>query len=255
MPEIIRHLEPTPAQGATVRLCGVSRSFPTAAGPSVALAAADLELGPGEVVAVVGASGSGKSTLLHLIAGIDRPTSGELWVAGRGLNDLSEDALTAFRGRHVGIVFQAFQLLPTLTSLENVVVAMDFVGVIPARDRQARARELLARVGVADQADKLPATLSGGQQQRVAIARALANDPPLVVADEPTGNLDSRTAEQVMALLASLGELGKTVLVVTHERELRQHFRRMIQLVDGRVVADSVLSPMASSSTEARCTA
>jgi len=243
------------ASGATVRLRGVGRCFPTTAGPCLALAGADLELAPGEVVAVVGASGSGKSTLLHLIAGIDRPTSGELWVAGRDLNGLSEDALTAFRGRQVGIVFQSFQLLPTLTALENVVVAMDFVGVIRAGERQERALELLALVGVRDQAHKLPATLSGGQQQRVAIARALANDPPLVVADEPTGNLDSRTAEQVMALLASLGGLGKTVLVVTHERELRQHFRRMIELVDGRVVADEVLSPLPGTQAEARCTA
>jgi len=249
------HLGEILQRGATVRLRGVGRSFPTAAGACVALAEADLELGPGQVVAVVGASGSGKSTLLHLIAGIDRPTSGELWVAGRGLNELSEDALTTFRGRHVGIVFQAFQLLPTLTSLENVVVAMDFVGAIRPRERRERALELLSLVGVRDQADKLPATLSGGQQQRVAIARALANDPPLVVADEPTGNLDSRTAEQVMALLASLGELGKTVLVVTHERELRQHFRRMIELVDGRIVADNLLSPMPDTPTEARCTA
>ena len=255
MPKTSSYLGAAHECGATVRLRAVNRSFPTAAGPCVALAGADLELAPGEVVAVIGASGSGKSTLLHLIAGIDRPTSGALWVAGRELNDLSEDALTAFRGRHVGIVFQAFQLLPTLTSLENVVVAMDFVGVIPARQRRARALELLAQVGVADQADKLPATLSGGQQQRVAIARALANDPALIVADEPTGNLDSRTAEQVLALLASLGKLGKTVLVVTHERELRQHFQRMIQLVDGRVVADSVLSPVPSTPTGARCTA
>ena len=241
--------------GSGVRLRGVTRSFAAPAGAFHALADLDLEICSGQSVAVVGASGSGKSTLLHLIAGIDRPSSGQVWVAGHALHELGEEALTAFRGRHVGIVFQFFQLLPTLTALENVMVAMDFVGVIPARQRQTRARELLARVGVADQADKLPAMLSGGQQQRVAIARALANDPPLVVADEPTGNLDSRTAEQVMALLASLGELGKTVLVVTHERELRQHFRRMIELVDGRVVADSVLSPAPHTSTEARCTA
>lgn len=242
-------------KSASVRVRGLSRSFPTGGGQFQALADVNLDLGPGDVVAVTGASGSGKSTLLQLIAGIDRPTSGQLWVAGLALHELDEDALTAFRGRHVGIVFQFFQLLPTLTALENVIVAMDFVGRVPAHERRARALELLRQVGVEDQADKLPAALSGGQQQRVAIARALANDPPLLVADEPTGNLDSRTAEQVMALLTSLGKLDKTVLVVTHELELLRHFQRVIELADGRVSADRVASRTSTASDEARCTA
>ena len=259
MPEKVSYFSDMTTQGAGVSLRGASRAFTTAAGVFSALREVDLELAPGEVVAIVGASGSGKSTLMHLIAGIDRPTSGGLWVAGQPLHHLGEDALTAFRGRHVGVVFQFFQLLPTLTTLENVVVAMDFVGSIPASQRRERALDLLESVGVRDQADKLPATLSGGQQQRVAIARALANDPPLVVADEPTGNLDSRTAEQVMALLVGLGNLGKTVLVVTHEAHLERHFQRVIELADGRIVADhgalrrSVSQP--EPPAEARCTA
>jgi len=240
---------------AAVRLRAVTRSFAVPAGAFHALAELDLEIRSGECVAVVGASGSGKSTLLHLIAGIDRPSSGQLWVLGHPLHELGEEALTAFRGRHVGIVFQFFQLLPTLTALENVVVAMDFVGVIPARQRRARGLELLERFGVLDQADKLPATLSGGQQQRVAIARALANDPPLVVADEPTGNLDSSTAEQVLTLLVGLADLGKTVIVVTHERDLKRHLRRVVELADGRVIADRVAASALDAAREARCTA
>jgi putative ABC transport system ATP-binding protein len=243
--------------GASIKLRGTGRDFETPAGSFRALAGIDLEIDAGELVAVVGASGSGKSTLLHLIAGIDRPTSGEVWVAGRPLHDLDETMLTAFRGRHVGIVFQSFQLLPTLTVLENVVVAMDFVAMRPVGERRACALELLDRVAVADQAHKLPATLSGGQQQRVAIARALANDPALVVADEPTGNLDTRTAEQVMALLCSLAELGKTVLVVTHERDVLQRFRRVVELVDGSVLSDTrgAGAGTVTAASEARCTA
>lgn len=240
--------------GAPLRLQRVCREFVTPAGVFRALKDVDLEVQAGEVVAVVGPSGSGKSTLLHLIAGIDRPSAGEITVAGHALRKLSEDSLTRFRGRTIGIVFQFFQLLPTLTSIENVLAAMDFVGIVPARERRARARALLERVGVRDQADKLPATLSGGQQQRVAIARALANDPPLVVADEPTGNLDSRTAEQVMALLAGLAELGKTVLVVTHERDLSMHFGRVVELADGSVAADRILA-RADQTGATRCTA
>ncbi len=200
--------------GNAVRLRGLERRFPTPEGSFSALRGIDLEVEAGEAVAVVGASGSGKSTLLHLIAGIDRPSAGEIWVAGTPLHQLTENELTLFRGRQVGMVFQFFQLLPTLTALENVIVAMDFVGAVPRAERTRRGIELLAGVGVADQAAKLPSQLSGGQQQRVAIARALANDPPLIVADEPTGNLDSRTAHQVLALLAELAHSGKTLLVV-----------------------------------------
>ena len=221
---------------AAVSLRQLKRSFPTPTGPFFALRGVDLDLAPGEAAAVVGASGSGKSTLLHLLAGIDRPSSGEVWVAGTPLHRLNEGELTLFRGRHVGIVFQFFQLLPTLTALENVTVAMDFVGSVPRRDRPKRALELLARAGVADQGAKLPVQLSGGQQQRVAIARALANDPPLIVADEPTGNLDSRTGEQMLMLLADLARSGKTVMVVTHERDAAHYFSRVVELADGSVI-------------------
>jgi putative ABC transport system ATP-binding protein len=186
-------------------------------------------------VAVVGRSGSGKSTLLNLVAGIDRPTSGTVAVGGTGLHDLSHDRLATWRGRTVGVVFQFFQLLPTLTAAENVMLPMDFSGAFPARERRRRALDLLDRVGVRDQADKLPATLSGGQQQRVAIARALANDPPLIVADEPTGNLDSETSAAIFALFGALARDGKTVVIVTHEREAVSGAGRTVTIADGRV--------------------
>ena len=222
-----------------IRLRGATRRHVTAAGCFCALDHVDLDIGAGECVAVVGPSGSGKTTLAHLLTGIEQPTEGEVTVDGRPLHALSQDALAAWRGRRVGIVFQFFQLLPTLTVAENVMLPMDFRATFPRRERRARALALLARLQIADQADKLPAALSGGQQQRAAIARALANDPALIVADEPTGNLDSATALEVMRLLASLAREGKTVVVVTHERELGHCFTRTVTLHDGRVRADT----------------
>jgi len=189
----------------------------------------------GETIAMVGPPGSGKSTLVHLIAGLDRPTAGTVRVAGTALGELAEGALSAWRGRHVGVVFQFFQLLPTLTVLENVLLPIDLCGTLaPARAR-TRARALLDQVGIADQADKLPNALSGGQQQRAAIARALANDPEVVLADEPTGNLDSATADAVLELLRGLARAGKTIVVVTHDRDIASRADRMVTLVDGRV--------------------
>jgi putative ABC transport system ATP-binding protein len=193
----------------------------------------------GECVAVVGPSGSGKTTLAHLLTGIEQPTAGDVVVDGQALHGLTQDALAAWRGRRVGIVFQFFQLLPTLTIAENVMLPMDLCATFARRERRPRALALLARLHIADQADKLPAALSGGQQQRAAIARALANDPALIVADEPTGNLDSHTALDVMGLLAELAREGKTVIVVTHERELARFFTRTVTLRDGRVCADT----------------
>ena len=233
---------PNPEIPALVRLRGATRRHATAAGPFCALAHVDLDVQAGECVAVVGPSGSGKTTLAHLLTGIEQPTEGEVVVDGQPLHAMSQDALAAWRGRRVGIVFQFFQLLPTLTVAENVMLPMDFRATFPRRERRARrarALALLERLRIADQADKLPAALSGGQQQRAAIARALANDPALILADEPTGNLDSATALEVMGLLAALAREGKTVIVVTHERELGRFFTRTVTLCDGRVRADT----------------
>ena len=221
-----------------IQLSDVVKSYASGAGDFVAVDRLSLEVAAGEFVAVVGRSGSGKTTLLNLLAGIDRATSGTVRVADADLGRLSESGLAAWRGRNVGLVFQFFQLLPTLTVLENVMLPMDFAGTLPSRQRRDRARQLLDRVGIAEQADKLPATLSGGQQQRAAIARALANDPPLLLADEPTGNLDSHTADAVLRLFADLNGDGRTIVVVTHERDIRAIVGREITLSDGRIVSD-----------------
>ncbi len=186
----------------------------------------------------VGRSGSGKSTLLNMVAGIDRPSAGTVMVGGSSIERLSADRLAAWRGRAVGVVFQFFQLLPTLTVAENVMLPMDFCATYPARERRARAIGLLERVEIADQADKLPSALSGGQQQRVAIARALANDPPLIVADEPTGNLDSATSEAIFRLFAALRADGKTIVIVTHERDAVSGEGRVVTIADGCMIPD-----------------
>ena len=220
-----------------IELRDASRAYPTPDGQLRALAGVTLAIDAGELVAVVGKSGSGKSTLVNLIAGIDRPTAGEVRVAGTPVHALREGQLSAWRGRTVGVVFQFFQLLPTLTILENVLLPMDFCGALPPSRARDRARSLLARVGIADQAAKLPSALSGGQQQRAAIARALANDPPVLLADEPTGNLDSHTAEQILDLLAHLAAAGTTVVTVTHERDIARRASRVVTLVDGRVAS------------------
>lgn len=235
----------------SIELRSVSKTYRTPAGSFVALDQVTLELDAGELIAVVGKSGSGKSTLVNLIAGIDRPTSGEVLVGGTTVHSLDESRLAAWRGRHVGVVFQFFQLLPTLTVAENVMLPMDLCSTYAPAAARARANELLERVGILDQANKLPATLSGGQQQRAAIARALANDPGLVVADEPTGNLDSRTADEVLALLAGLARAGKTVVVVTHDRDWISRFDQVVTLVDGRVAATPPKSNAGDTSTGA----
>jgi putative ABC transport system ATP-binding protein len=224
--------------GHAIHVSDVVKTYPLGAGEVVAVDHLSLDIGHGEFVAIVGRSGSGKTTLLNLLAGIDRPTSGAVHAAGADLGRLSESGLAAWRGRNVGLVFQFFQLLPTLTVAENVMLPMDFAKKIPTGERRDRAQQLLNRVGIGDQADKLPATLSGGQQQRAAIARALANDPPLVLADEPTGNLDSATADAVLELFAGLNADGRTIVVVTHERDIRSIVGREITLMDGRVVTD-----------------
>jgi putative ABC transport system ATP-binding protein len=227
--------------GATeslITLQNVVKTYTTPAGSFKALRGINLQIKKGEFVAVVGKSGSGKSTLLNMLTGIDRPTSGEVIAGQTAIHQLGEGKTARWRGRNVGIVFQFFQLLPTLTVVENILLAMDFCKTIPVRQRKPRAMDLLDQVGIAEQADKLPAMLSGGQQQRVAIARALANDPPILVADEPTGNLDTETATAVFQLLQAQVSAGKTVIVVTHDRDLATQVSRTVSLVDGHIVKE-----------------
>ena len=224
--------------GPLVDLRGVVKDYRTDAGPFRALSGLDLEIQPGEFVAIVGRSGCGKSTLLNMITGIDRATSGQVRVAGSDLATFSEDALARWRGRTVGVVFQFFQLLPTLSVLENVMLPMDFLGAASSQERRERAMALLAQVDMVDQAEKLPLSTSGGQQQRVAIARALANEPALLVADEPTGNLDSATAETVFELFHQLADAGTTGVMVTHDVDLAARTRRIVHMADGRILGD-----------------
>jgi putative ABC transport system ATP-binding protein len=224
--------------GTLIDLRDVVKTYETGAGGVTVLKDITLQIRSGEFVSVVGPSGSGKSTLLNMITGIDRPTSGEVYVSGEAVHELSENQLARWRGRHVGVIFQFFQLLPTLTILENVMLPMDFCKVYKRRERKKHALHLLEQVAIADQAHKLPSALSGGEQQRAAIARALANDPPLVVADEPTGNLDTTTANEVFLLFERLVEQGKTLMVVTHDRSLSTRTERMLHLLDGRLHRD-----------------
>jgi len=228
----------TNSHGALIDLRDVVKTYETGAGGVNVLKDITLHVHPGEFISVVGPSGSGKSTLLNMITGIDRPTSGEVFVTGEAVHKLSENQLAHWRGRNVGVIFQFFQLLPTLTILENVMLPMDFCNVYRRRERKDQAMHLLDHVSIADQAHKLPSALSGGQQQRAAIARALANDPPLVVADEPTGNLDSQTAGEMFALFEELVSEGKTLVVVTHDRSLSQRSKRVLHLLDGRLSKD-----------------
>ena len=213
----------------------VDKTFDGPAGPIHALRSVDLQVASGEFVGVRGPSGSGKSTLLNMITGIDRPTNGDVHVTGALLNDLNENKLARWRGKNVGVIFQFFQLLPTLTIIENTMLPMDFCRVWKPRERPERALHLLDQVGLADQAYKLPNTLSGGQQQRAAIARALANDPPLVMGDEPTGNLDSKAADKVFYLFEELVKLGKTFMMVTHNVDLASRIPRVVDVLDGEL--------------------
>jgi len=216
-----------------IKLQGLSKIYHTPAGDYAALRSIDLQIAAGEFLAIVGKSGSGKSTLLNLVGGIDSPTSGTVEVGGTAIQDLDQSRLAAWRGRNVGFVFQFFQLLPTLTVAENIMLPMDFCRTYPIRERRKRALDLLDRVGVASQADKLPSALSGGEQQRAAIARALANHPPVILADEPTGNLDSATAGAVLDLFRALASSGTTVVIATHERDITRLADRKVELADG----------------------
>ena len=228
----------TNGNGFIVQVKEVIKSFPVGDGEVTILKGISLDVKTGEFLSVVGPSGNGKSTLLNMITGIDRPSAGEVVVTGRQVHRMSENDLAKWRGENVGIIFQFFQMLPALSLLKNVILPMDFAGKYTPKERRERAMHLLEIVGLADQADKLPSMVSGGQQQRAAIARALANDPPLLVGDEPTGNLDTRTAGDIFDLFGSLVEQGKTMLMVTHDKELARRVPRVVEIVDGKITRD-----------------
>ncbi len=221
-----------------IELRQVRKVYPSVAGDVVALNGIDLMIDRGEFIAVIGKSGSGKSTLINMITAVDRPTSGEILVGDTAVHRLTEERAAIWRGINIGIVYQSFQLMPSLTVIENVMLPMDFCDTYPPHEFHDRALHLLEQVDIAEHAYKLPSAVSGGQQQRVAIARALANDPPLILADEPTGNLDSQTADAVFHLFETLVDRGKTILLVTHDSDLARRVQRTITIADGAIVAD-----------------
>jgi putative ABC transport system ATP-binding protein len=227
-----------PPDVALIEMKGIVKVFKTPAGDFHALKGIDAVFFRGEFVSVVGKSGSGKSTLVNMITGIDHPTSGSVLIDGACIQEMGESQMAAWRGHNLGIVFQFFQLLPMLSLLENVMLPMDFCNVYPPMEREERAMELLRLVGLGDFAHKLPAAISGGQQQSAAIARALANDPPIIIADEPTGNLDSRTSDSVFQIFTDLEQRGKTILMVTHDSSLAERTSRTLLIVDGQLVQD-----------------
>ena len=233
-----RYAEPAArAMSALIEMHGVEKSYRMGRLDYPALRGIDLQIAAGELVAVVGPSGSGKTTVLNMISGIDRPSAGTVTVDGRRIDAMTEEELAIWRGKHVGVVYQFFQLLPTLSTLENAVLPLDFAHRGSKRERLERARHNLELVGLGDKLDRQPAELSGGEQQRVAIARALANDPKLIVGDEPTGNLDSVTAGEMFELFARLNSEGKTVLYVTHDLGLAERAHRIVSIRDGVVAA------------------
>lgn len=218
-----------------IDLQNVTKCYETGAGGVTVLEDISLQVEQGQFVTIVGPSGSGKSTLLNMITGIDRPTQGEVFINGRAIHKMNEDQIAWWRGRHIGVIFQFFQLLPALTVVENVMLPMDFCQVYSRRQRNSRALNLLEMVGIIEHAHKLPCELSGGQQQRAAIARSLANDPPLLIGDEPTGNLDTTTGDVVWALFRQLVEQGKTLVIVTHDPSLSKQSDRVVRLIDGHL--------------------
>lgn len=226
------------SNGHIIRIHDVVKRFPLGDDEITILKEISFEVERGEFIAIVGPSGNGKSTLLNMITGIDHPSEGEVIVTGRRVHEMSENELAEWRGQHVGIIFQFFQMLPALSLQQNVILPMDFARKYSPREREERAMHLLESVDLADQANKLPGQVSGGQQQRAAIARSLANDPSLIVADEPTGNLDSKTSEDVFRLFNDLAARGKTLLMVTHEKELARRMPRVIEIIDGHITRD-----------------
>lgn len=219
-----------------IELRRVVKIYSRLGGPVTALNGIDLRVAQGEFLVISGRSGSGKTTLVNCVTGLDRCTSGQIRVGGSRIHSLSPEQASRWRRRNVGVVFQSFELLPTLTALENVMLPMDFAGAFAPPEQRRRAFELLKAMQIADHARKVPAALSGGQQQRLAIARALANDPPLLIADEPTGSLDSVTAEAVLQVFDGLVDRGKTVLMVTHDKDVAAHGSRILVLSDGEII-------------------
>lgn len=228
-------------QTPIIQVNNVVKNFMVGGNEVTILKGISFEVNRGEFVSIVGPSGNGKSTLLNMITGIDRPSSGEIHVTGQAVHRMSENQLAAWRGQNVGIIFQFFQMLPALSLLQNVILPMDFAKKYTPKERRERAMHLLDLVGMAEQAHKLPSMVSGGQQQRAAIARALANDPALLVGDEPTGNLDARTAAEVFDLFSQLVEEGKTMIMVTHDKELARRVPRRVEITNGRITSDEYL--------------
>ena len=228
--------QPAETEQHLMTLQGVDKIYQSSAGRFTALKDVNLQVEHGEFVSIIGKSGSGKSTLINVVTGIDRPSAGEVWVNGSPIHQFTEEQIAIWRGRNVGVIFQFFQLLPTLTAVENVMLAMDYGKVYPRHQRPERAMQLLEQVEMVDCAHRLPLTLSGGQRQSIAIARAMANNPPILTADEPTGNLDSRSAEMVLALFEKLVSEDKTILMVTHDNDLAIRAHRTIKLADGKNV-------------------
>ncbi len=234
----------TDSTSPLIELHGVTKHYHTKAGTFPALKNINLDVLPGEFLGVVGKSGAGKSTLLNMITGVDQLTSGEVRVRANGstinLTDFNENELTLWRGRNLGVIYQSFQLLPMLTLAQNVMMPMDLSGFYHPRKSKERALELLNMVELGEHIDKYPSEISGGQQQRVAIARALANDPPLLVADEPTGSLDSVTADHIFKLFQRLLDDNRTIIMVTHDQGLLPRFSRYIQIADGQLVGEGI---------------